>query len=124
MNNKTMMDRSNRIPPRVIGGINRRSSLTGGSVIVKIASRMTTTNPVGRQSRAKVRTNSTIIRAMSNRPKDKQYEVDHREHGHTFTLPDKHPADKTSRAARALRRRGRRRFARSDPDDRSLGFWL
>ena len=65
MNNNTIMDRSNLIPPSEIGGIRRRKSFTGGSVIVKIASRITTTIPVGCQSRANERMNSTIIRPMS-----------------------------------------------------------
>lgn len=61
-------------PRTVLGGVSARIygnpsqrlkliALIGGSVVVKITSRITTVTPVGRQSRAKVRTSSTTSRA-------------------------------------------------------------
>src|SRR5689334_5174553 len=65
----TMIDRSNRTAPIVSWGMMRRSSFTGGSVSVRMTSRITTVKPLGCQSRLNDRMNSTTTRAMSNNQK-------------------------------------------------------
>ena len=63
------MEKSSRTEPMVSCGMTRRSSFTGGSVAVMMASSATTIGPRGCQSRLNERMNSTTILAISSNQK-------------------------------------------------------